>query len=170
MAGYGQICPKCGPNYEESSNSMGKLDGKITLITGGTTGIGFAAAKRFRAEGARVFVTGSNPATLAQARDELRDVAEVMPSDAADAASVQRLFADIAERAGGLDALFLNAGIMRAAPLAEMSEALFDEVMRVNVKGVFLALKAAAAHLRSGGAIVINGSINARIGMPGTAA
>jgi NAD(P)-dependent dehydrogenase (short-subunit alcohol dehydrogenase family) len=149
---------------------MGKLDGKVTLITGGTTGIGFAAAKRFRAEGARVFVTGSNPATLAQAREELSGVAEVIPSEAADAASVQRLFADVVERAGGLDALFLNAGILRVAPLSEMPEELFDTVMRVNVKGVFLALKAAAPVLRSGGAIVINGSISARIGMAGTAA
>jgi NAD(P)-dependent dehydrogenase (short-subunit alcohol dehydrogenase family) len=149
---------------------MGKLDGKVTLITGGTTGIGFAAAKRFRAEGARVFVTGSNPATLARAREELRDVAEVIPSEAADPAAVQRLFADIVERAGGLDALFLNAGIIRVAPLSEMPEELFDDVMRVNVKGVFLALKAAAPLLRNGGSIVINGSISARLGMAGAAA
>ena len=149
---------------------MSKLNGKVALVTGGTTGIGFATAKRFYAEGARVLVTGSNPATLERARSELRGVAEVLPSDAGDASAVQRLFNDVGERAGGLDVLFLNAGIIRVGSIADMAVDDFDDILRVNVKGVFLALKFGAPLLRRGGAVVINGSINARIGMAGTAA
>src|SRR5260370_6188593 len=97
------------PEDGEERNIMGKLEGKIAVVTGGTTGIGLATAKRFHAEGARVFATGTNPTTLDRARAELHGIAEVVASDAGDAESVRRLFAHVAERAGGLDGLFLHA-------------------------------------------------------------
>jgi NAD(P)-dependent dehydrogenase (short-subunit alcohol dehydrogenase family) len=147
-----------------------KLEGKIALVTGGTTGIGLATARLFHAEGAHVVVTGRNPATLDAARASLSGIAEVVESDSGGAADVSELFAKVARDHGRLDVLFLNAGIVRRASIAAMSEAEFDEVIRVNVKGPWLALKAATPLLRSGAAVVLNASINARLGMPGTSA
>ena len=147
-----------------------RLEGKTALVTGGTTGIGLAAARLFHDEGARVIVTGRNAATLAKARAQLHGVADVLESDAGDPAAIAALFARVAKDYGGLDVLFLNAGIVRHAPIASMNEADFDEVFRVNFKGPWLALKAAFPILRRGGAVVLNGSINARLGMPGTSA
>jgi NAD(P)-dependent dehydrogenase (short-subunit alcohol dehydrogenase family) len=147
-----------------------KLDGKIALVTGGTTGIGLATAKVLHTEGARVIVTGKNPATLETARASLRGIAEVVSSDSGDAAEIDALFTRIGRQYGGLDILFLNAGVLRGGTIATMSEADFDEVLRVNVKGPWLALKAAIPLLRRGGAVVLNASVNAHLGMPGTSA
>src|SRR5437870_13706460 len=96
-----------------------RLKNKIALITGGTTGIGLATAKRFAAEGAQVIVTGRNPETLAAARKELGGSAKVVESDAADEQSIARLFEGIRSEHGRLDILFLNAGAAKFAPLAE---------------------------------------------------
>lgn len=148
----------------------GKLQGKIALVTGGTTGIGLATAKLFHAEGACVITTGKNPATLEAARASLRGIAEVVASDSGDARDIEALFNQMAREHGGLDILFLNAGILRVGTIVNMSEADFDEVLRVNVKGPWLALKAAIPLLRRGGAVVLDASINAHLGMPGTSA
>lgn len=147
---------------------MKKLDGKIALITGGTTGIGLATAKLFHAEGARVLVTGSNPKTLKVAESELRGIAEVIASDAGDSAQIRELFAKVQREQGGLDVLFLNAGIVRGGSIADLPESTFDDVFRINVKGPWLSLQAAIPVLRSGAAVVLNGSINGHLGMPGT--
>jgi NAD(P)-dependent dehydrogenase (short-subunit alcohol dehydrogenase family) len=147
-----------------------KLEGKIALVTGGTTGIGLATAKLLHTEGAHVIVTGKNPATLEAARASLRGIAEVVSSDSGDAAEIEALFTRIGREHGGLDILFLNAGILRGGAIATMSEADFDEIFRVNVRGPWLALKAAIPLLRRGGAVVLNASINAHLGMPGTSA
>lgn len=144
----------------------GKLEGKTALITGGTTGIGFATAKVFAAEGARVFVTGQNPTTIEVAKRELAGIAEVIRSDAGDAAEIGALF----DRIGRVDVLFLNAAVLGGGTIEEMTEERFDELFRINVKGPWLALKAAASHMPEGGTIVLNGSISARLGMPGTSA
>ena len=147
-----------------------KLEGRTALVTGGTTGIGLATARLFNAEGARVIVTGKNPATLDAARASLQGIAEVVPSDSADAADIEDLFAHIAEEYGALDVLFLNAGLLRIGTIADMGEVEFDEVFRVNVKGPWLAIKAAIPLLRRGGAVILNASINGHLGMPGTSA
>src|SRR5262245_60078515 len=118
-----------------------RLANRVVLITGGTTGIGLATAKRFAAEGARVVVTGRNRETLEAARRELGDRAEVVESDAADEREIARLFQDLARRHPRLDVLFLNAGIARLAPLADADVADFDAMWRVNVRGPWLALK-----------------------------
>jgi NAD(P)-dependent dehydrogenase (short-subunit alcohol dehydrogenase family) len=147
---------------------MKKLNGKLALITGGTSGIGLATAKLFHAEGAHVIVTGKNPATLEVARASLRGIAEVVSSDSGDAGEIEGLFARVAKEHGGLDILFLNAGITSSGTIAAMDEASFDEAFRVNVKVPWLALKAAIPLLRRGGAVVLNASINVHLGMPGT--
>lgn len=144
---------------------MGKLENKVVLVTGGTTGIGLAAARLFAAEGAKVTVTGSNPKTLAVAREELKGVAEVIASDAGSEDDIK----DLAKRfASGLDVVYLNAGIAKLGPIADLDLAVMDETYRLNVRGPWLAIKHLAPVMRSGGAIVVTGSINGLIGMPGS--
>jgi len=138
---------------------MGKLSGKVAVITGGTTGIGLATARLFAAEGAKVIVTGRNAETLQAARKELSGVAEVVQSDAGDPAQVRKLFADIGRTQGRVDVLFLNAGIAKFAPLADSSEELFDQTIQVNLKGPFVALRAALPLLGKGASVIVNTSV-----------
>ena len=138
---------------------MGKLSGKVAVITGGTTGIGLATARLFAAEGAKVIVTGRNAETLAAARKELSRVAEVVQSDAGDPAQVRKLFEDIGRAQGRIDVLFLNAGIAKFAPLADSDEELFDHTIQVNLKGPFLALRAALPLLGKGASVIVNTSV-----------
>jgi NAD(P)-dependent dehydrogenase (short-subunit alcohol dehydrogenase family) len=146
---------------------MKKLEGKVALITGGTSGIGLAAARLFHEEGARVIVTGSNPKTLEVARAELAGVADVIASDAGDGPQVRALFEQVNRDHGGLDVLFLNAGIVHSAPIVEMEERIFDDIFRINVKGPWLALRSAIPLLRPGGSVVVNTSMTNKIGMVG---
>jgi len=119
---------------------MGRLSGKIAVVTGGTTGIGLSTARLFAAEGAKVVVTGRNAQSLAAAREELKGIAEVVQSDAGNPAEVRKLFEEIGKQYSRIDVLFLNAGIAQFAPLADSPEELFDETIRVNLKGPFVAL------------------------------
>jgi NAD(P)-dependent dehydrogenase (short-subunit alcohol dehydrogenase family) len=150
--------------------AAGKLSGKIAVITGGTSGIGLATARRFAAEGATLIVTGSSDAGVAAARDALGSGVRVVRSDAGDADETERLTQTIGREHGGIDVLFLNAGIVRNGRLADLDESVFDEVMRVNLKGTFLALKYAVPLLRVGGAVVVNTSVANRLGIPGAGA
>jgi NAD(P)-dependent dehydrogenase (short-subunit alcohol dehydrogenase family) len=147
-----------------------RLENKIALITGGTTGIGLATAKRFAEEGAEVIVTGRNPDTLALARRELNGHVQVVESDAADQRHVAELFESIAHSHGRLDILFLNAGIAKFAPLAEASVSDFDAMWDLNVRGPWLALKHALLILAEGAAVIVNTSVANQKGMAGTAA
>lgn len=147
-----------------------KLENRVALITGGTTGIGLATAKRFVAEGARVVVTGRNPETLETARRELGAGVEVIQSDAGDERQIAKLFADLARTHHHLDVLFLNAGIARFAPLSEAAPADFDAMWAVNVRGPWLALKHALPLLSEGAAILVNTSVVNQRGMPGSGA
>jgi len=147
---------------------MGKLSNKIVLITGGTTGIGLAAARLFAAEGAKVTVTGSNPKTLDAARVELAGVAEVVASDAGSSEDIAALAKTFEARGAGVDVLFLNAGVAKFGPIATLDEAAFDDSFRINVRGPWLAIKHFSPLLKRGGAIVFNSSINNQLGMPGS--
>ncbi|MGN8115064.1 SDR family oxidoreductase [Labrys sp. 22185] len=145
---------------------MNRLSGKRALITGGTTGIGLETARQFLAEGARIAVTGTNPQTLEAARKELGENVLVIQSDAADVAGQKRLAETIAEAFGGLDILFVNAGIAQLKPLADWSEAAFDKVFDINVKGPYFLIQALLPILANPASIVLNTSVNAHIGMP----
>lgn len=127
-----------------------RLRNKVALITGGTTGIGLATAKRFAAEGADVVVTGRNPETLEAARKELGDRAKVVESDAADEQKIAKLFETIGRKHGRLDILFLNAGIANAD---------FDDMWILNVRALWLALKHAIPILSEGAAVIVNTSV-----------
>ena len=148
----------------------GKLNEKVAVITGGTTGIGFAAAQRFVAEGAKVIITGTNAETLDKARAELGTSVEVIPSDAASEQDVKTLFTRVHEKYGPLDVLFLNAGIARFAPWDQHSEEDFDRQFAINVKGPWLAIKHAMPVLKDGASIIATTSIANRQGMAATSA
>ncbi|MEU1542905.1 SDR family oxidoreductase [Actinacidiphila glaucinigra] len=137
------------------------------LITGGTTGIGRAAAELLHARGYKVAVTGQNPDSLARARSELPDDVLVVRSDARVLADTDALLTTVSERFGSLDLLFLNAGIFRPAPVAGVTEESFDEQVDVNFKGQFFTLHKALPLVNDGGSIVFTVGIGARRGSPG---
>ena len=149
---------------------MSLLQNKIALITGGTTGIGLATAKRFTAEGARVIVTGRNPDTLQQAREQLGQEVAVWASDASDADAVAALFERVKTEFGGLDVLFLNAGIALFAPLAQSPVELFDRQFSTNVRGPWLALRAASTVLNDNASVFLNASALHARGLAGGSA
>lgn len=136
-----------------------RLSGKVALITGGTSGIGLATARLFAAEGARVFVTGSSPASVGRARDSLGAGVRVLHSDATVASDVNQLVADIVKEHGRLDVVFANAGAPNVGPIAVQSEADFDAMIAVNLKGPWLLLQAAAPHLGKGSSVILTTSI-----------
>ncbi len=136
------------------------LADKIALITGGTTGIGAATAKCFQEAGAKVIVTGSNPQTLDAARASMPGI-EVVASDAGDPAAAKALIAEVKTRHGRIDVLFVNAGIARFAPIANVDEAFFDAQFDVNVRGAFFLLKYAAPVMSDGGSIILTSSVAA---------
>ena len=142
---------------------MAKLDGKIALITGGTSGIGAATAKRFQSEGAKVIVTGSNPKTLEAARHELSGI-DVMSSDAGDAAATKVLIDQVQSRYGRIDVLFVNAGIAKFSPSANVDEAFFDAQFDINVKGAYFVIKHAAPVMTDGGSIILTSSVSGVLG------
>jgi NAD(P)-dependent dehydrogenase (short-subunit alcohol dehydrogenase family) len=137
---------------------MGRLNGKTALITGGSSGIGLECARLFVAEGARVLLTGRDRAALEAAAQELGPCGAVFRSDAGSVAEIGRLFEQVAERVDGLDVLFVNAGVARATPLGQTTEATFDEILAINVKGAFFAVQAALPLLRPGSSVILNAS------------
>lgn len=145
---------------------MGKLAGKTVLITGGSSGIGLATARLFHAEGARVAVTGRDPTSLEVARAALGEGALVLQSDAASLQDIDAALAQVRTHFGKLDVLFLNAGVSVALPLESVSEARFDEVMNVNVKGAFFMLQQALPLLANPASVIITTSITNQMGSP----
>ncbi|MFI4981683.1 MAG: SDR family oxidoreductase [Nevskiales bacterium] len=145
---------------------MNRLNGKRTLITGGTSGIGLETARQFLAEGARVAVTGSNPKTIEEARKVLGDEALILRVDAGDVAGQKELAKTLGEAFGQLDAVFINAGVAELRPVEAWDEAGWDRSFAINLKGPFFLVQALLPILAKPASIVLNTSINARIGMP----
>jgi NAD(P)-dependent dehydrogenase (short-subunit alcohol dehydrogenase family) len=145
---------------------MDRLKGKRTLITGGTTGIGLETARQFLSQGARVAITGKNPATLESARQELGSEVLVISSDASDVASQKSLAETVRQSFGALDVLFVNAGIAELKPIDQWTEAAFDRSLAINLKGPYFLIQSLLPILANPASIVLNGSVNAHIGMP----
>jgi len=124
---------------------MGKLGGKIVLITGGNSGIGLATAKRFMSEGAYVYITGRREKELDAAAKEIGKNVTAVPGDVALSADLDRLFAQIKREKGKLDIVFANAGIAKYAPLGTITEELFDSIFNTNVKGMVFTVRALSA-------------------------
>ena len=146
---------------------MNRLQHKVALITGGNSGIGLATAKEFIAQGAKVIITGRSAAAVAEATAGLGENAVGIVSDAGKLADVHRLPGLVQSHFPRIDVLFINAGIARFAPIAEMSEQAFDQTMGTNFKGAYFTIQALLPLMQDGGSIILNTSINAHIGMPG---
>lgn len=145
---------------------MGKLEGKVALITGGSSGIGFSTAQLFVAEGAKVAITGRNPENLKKAVDTLGTARSIgIVSDAADPATAEKAAAAAVEAFGGLDIVLANAGISGSTDAT-----LFKSILDINIAGVFFTIQAASLHLREGGSVILVGSVLANAGRPGYAA
>jgi NAD(P)-dependent dehydrogenase (short-subunit alcohol dehydrogenase family) len=138
---------------------MGKLEGKIALITGGNSGIGFATAKRFVQEGAYVFVTGRAQSKLDEAVKQIGSSVTGVPCDVTVAADLDRLFERIKKDKGKLDIVFANAGIAKYAALGSIDEELFDSTFDTNVKGMLFTVQKALPLLADGSSILLNASI-----------
>lgn len=145
---------------------MKKLEGKVALITGATSGIGLAAARLFHQQGARLVITGRNPERLAAAQEEFGANALVLKSEAGNLQEIDALMAQIAQHYGRLDVLFLNAASTNPAPIEAMTEAMFDQVVNVNFKGEFFTIQKALPLMSAGGAIVCTTSITNQTGSP----
>ena len=138
---------------------MAKLDGKIALITGGTSGIGLATAKRFVTEGAFVFITGRRDAELRAAVNEIGTSVTGVQGDVSKPADLDRLMAQIQREKGKLDIVFANAGVAGFAPLGAITEDLYDSIFNTNVKGVLFTVQKALPLLADGASVILNASI-----------
>jgi NAD(P)-dependent dehydrogenase (short-subunit alcohol dehydrogenase family) len=145
---------------------MGKLEGKVAVITGGNSGIGRATAKEFREQGARVVISGRDQRSLDEAAREIGGDVLAVRADASSLEELDKLFAEVKEKFGKVDVLFVNAGIGKFAPLEAVTEELFDQIMDINFKGAYFTIQKALPLLNDNAAIILNTSINAHIGMP----
>jgi NAD(P)-dependent dehydrogenase (short-subunit alcohol dehydrogenase family) len=144
---------------------VGKLEGKIALVTGGTSGIGLATAKQFVTEGAHVFITGRRKPELDAAVKEIGKNATGVQGDVSNLADLDRLFAQIKREKGKLDVVFANAGAAKYAPLGAISEELYDSLFDVNVKGLLFTVQKALPLMPDGASIILNASIVASKGL-----
>ena len=142
---------------------MARLDGKIALISGGTSGIGAETARLFQSEGATVIVTGSSERSVEAARAALPGI-EVLVSDAGNVAATKVLIDQVKAKRGRIDVLFVNAGIAKFAPIAQVDEAFYDSHFNINVKGAFFLLKHAIPIIPDGGAIILTASVSGAAG------
>src|SRR5881628_2661493 len=143
---------------------MGKLDGKIALITGGNSGIGLATAKQFVEEGAYVFITGRREAELSKAAKEIGKNVTPVPGDVSNLDDLDRLAAQIKREKGKLDIVFANAGVAKYAPLGKITEEFYDAIFDINVKGVLFTVQKALPLIPDGGAVILNASVVASKG------
>ncbi len=143
---------------------MGKLDGKVALVTGGNSGIGLAAAKRLVADGAYVFITGRRRSELDAAVEQIGRNVTAVQGDVSKLADLDRLFAKVKELKGRIDILFANAGIGEGAPLGQISEEHFDRAFGINVKGTLFTVQKALPLLRDGASIILTSSVVASRG------
>jgi NAD(P)-dependent dehydrogenase (short-subunit alcohol dehydrogenase family) len=147
---------------------MNRLKGKRCLITGGTTGIGLETAREFIEEGARVAITGKDPASLESARKALGSDVLVIESDASDPAAQPAVAATLKEKFGGLDVAVINAGIAELRPIDKWDPSSFDRTFNINVKGPFFLIQALLPIFSNPSSIVITASVNAHVGMANT--
>ena len=145
---------------------MGRLTGKVALVTGANSGIGLAIAKRFAAEGARVFMTGRRQEALDKAVAEVGGDARGIQGDVSNLADLDRLYATIKEEAGVIDVLVANAGGGEFAALGDITEEHFDKTFAINVKGTLFTVQKALPLLKDGASIVLTGSTAAVTGIP----
>jgi NAD(P)-dependent dehydrogenase (short-subunit alcohol dehydrogenase family) len=145
---------------------MGQLDGKTALVTGGTSGIGLATARRFAEEGAHVFLTGRRQAQLDEAVDAVGSSATGIRSDVTDEADLDRVFETVTAHGAGLDVLFANAGGGEFGALGEITREHFADTFDRNVGGTLFTVQKVLPLLNPGASIVLTGSTSATNGTP----
>lgn len=148
---------------------MNSLQGKVALITGGSSGIGLASAKQFAEQGAQVIITGRHKQAVDDAVEQIGNGAIGLLGDVADIAHHDRVAAEVVKRFGGLDIYMANAGINTINHSSLVTEAEYESQFSVNTKGVFFGVQKMAPIMRSGGAIIITGSIASEKVMAGHA-
>jgi NAD(P)-dependent dehydrogenase (short-subunit alcohol dehydrogenase family) len=145
---------------------MGKLEGKIALVTGGNSGIGLATAKQFVNEGAYVFITGRRDAELSAAVKEIGRSVTGIQGDVSKLGDLDRLFAQIKREKGRLNIVFANAGVAKYGAFGEITEDLYDSIFDINVKGVLFTVQKALPLMADGAAIILNASVVGSKGLP----
>ncbi|OIJ97605.1 short-chain dehydrogenase [Streptomyces sp. MUSC 14] len=146
---------------------MGQLDNKTALVTGASTGIGLAVARRFAAEGATVYLTGRRTAELEDAVEQIGDRAIGIRSDVSRLDDLDRLFAEITERSGRLDIVVANAGVGDFGPLGTITEEEYDRTTSINLKGTVFTVQKALPLLPAGASVILLSSSAALRGVPG---
>jgi NAD(P)-dependent dehydrogenase (short-subunit alcohol dehydrogenase family) len=149
---------------------MKRLEGKVAVVTGGNSGIGLATAKRFQQEGARVAISGRSKKTLDEAVRTIGNGVLAIQADVAKLADLDKLYAEVSQKLGKIDVLFVNAGIAKFAPLAETSERAYDEQFDINIKGAYFTIQKALPLLNDGASIILNTSVADTKGSIGTSA
>ena len=145
---------------------MGKLQGKVAVITGGSSGMGLATARRYVAEGAYVFITGRRQAELDAAVKEIGSNVTGVRGDVANLADLDRLYETVKAQKGHIDILFANAGVGEFLPLGAITPEHFDQTFGVNVRGTLFTVQKALPLFRDGGSIILTGSIASVKGIP----
>jgi NAD(P)-dependent dehydrogenase (short-subunit alcohol dehydrogenase family) len=145
---------------------MGKLTGKVAVVTGGSSGIGLAAAKRFALEGAHVFITSRHKKQLDDAVAETGNRATGIQADVSKLSDLDRLYNIVSAQAGTIDILFANAGVGDFAPLGAITEEHFDRIISINVKGTLFTVQKALPLLKDGASIILTGSTTGTTGTP----
>jgi NAD(P)-dependent dehydrogenase (short-subunit alcohol dehydrogenase family) len=146
---------------------MGKLEGKVAVITGGNSGMGLATAQRFVAEGAYVVITGRRQAELDKAVKQIGRNVTGVRGDVSNLADLDRLYATVKEKRGVIDVLVANAGIGRFAPIGSITEEHFDGIFGINVRGLLFSVQKALPLFQDGGSIILNASVASIGGMEG---
>ena len=144
---------------------MEKLEGKVAVITGGNSGIGFATAQRFVSDGAYVFITGRRQSELDAAVKQIGKNITGVQNDVSNLADLDRLYATVKKQKGRIDILFANAGVGELVPLGAITEAHFDKTFSINVKGLLFTVQKALPLFQDGGSIILNASIAASKGV-----
>ena len=147
---------------------MKVLEGKVAVITGGSSGIGLATAKLFRDSGAKVAISGRNQKSLDDAIKELGAGVVAVRSDVSKLSDLDTLFNAVVKKLGRIDVLFANAGIAKFAPVSDVSEDAYDETFDINVKGAFFTIQKAIPHLNDNASIILNSSFVNQAGVPTT--
>jgi len=143
-----------------------KLQNKVAVITGGSSGIGLATAQRFVAEGAHVFITGRRQSELDRAKREIGRNVTTVQGDAANLDDLDRLYETVAKERGVVDIVFANAGFVELVPIDEVTPEHFDKTVGINLRGLLFSVQKALPLMKNGGAIVLNSSVVGVMGLP----
>ncbi len=144
-----------------------RLENQVAVITGGSSGIGLATAKEFKAEGGSVAICGRNPKALDEARKQLGDDVLAVQADISSLSDLDQFFQKTVERFGKIDVLVANAGDGKFIPIDQVDEASFDHMSTVNFKGTFFTIQKALSHMNDGASIILISATGQSKGFPG---